>query len=369
MSIALEQILGYIPLTEALRVTASGVPNPFPKELFVTPPANRVMGDRAKYVRISGERRTAKRAKYGSPAVRRSLRDVGDASIRLLHDHESFGVDMMVLQQLRSFEKYEQDQGLDWLRYQLTEAGRRQQNTRVITTASMLRYGAIYWDSNGNLLPSSSGADANMTASVAIPATHQNQINGQISASWALANTDIPSQIEGLKRYMLEETGMELNACLYGKNLATYIRANNFCQAFLSRNPGFNDEMLRTNAIPDGLFGIEKWIPVYTSFYEKDDTGTIAEIWNDDLGVFIPNVDQPDKMHWWWHGEGSFPVPRSIDVQRDPMSAIKNFDLVYGMGSYAIPTASPPSFEVYHFDTFLPVIRNEKAVFQATVAF
>lgn len=345
------------------------MPNPFPKQLFQTSPGNRVMGDRAAYVRVSGERRTMRRAKYGAPATRRALRDIGEQKVRMLHDFESFAIDMMVLQQLRSFEKFQQDMGMDWVRYQLDEAARRIENTRVITTASALRSGAIYWDTAGNLLPNSSGADANQTIDFGIPATHKNQCNGVIDSPWSLTGTDIPGQIAGLQRFSLEETGMPLTACLYGKSVAKYIRQNSFCQAFLSRNPSLNDKLSMNTEIPSGLFGIRDWIPVYTSFYETDDVGTVAEVWNDDLAVFIPNIDQPDKMDWWKLFEGSMPVPRSLDVQRDPMSVIKDAEIVYGMGSYAVPTVSPPVVECYTFDTFLPAIRNEKSIFMAQVAF
>jgi hypothetical protein len=367
--VALEDILGYMPLTEALRTKASGVPNPFPAEFFQTAPANKVMGDRAKYVIISGERRTAKRAKYGSPAVRRALRDVGDQAVKLLHLSESFAVDLMVLQQLRSFEKYSQDAGMDWLRYQLDEAARRIANTEVITTASVLKSGAIYFDSNGNLLPSSSGADTNATIDFGVPATHQNQCNGIIDSSWLLTGTDIPGHIAGLQRYALEETGMELGAALYGKSIAKAIRQNSYCQAFLSRNPGLNDKLSMGYEIPDGLFGIKKWIPVYQSFYETDDSGTVAEIWDDNQVTFVPNVAQPDKMTWYVRYEGSLPVPRTIDVQKDPMAAIKNAELVYGAGGYSVATVAPPGVECYTFHTFLPAVRNPKALFQATCIF
>ena len=67
--------------------------------------------------------------------------------------------------------------------------------------------------------------------------------------------------------------------------------------------------------------------------------------------------------------EGSMPVPRTLDVQRDPMAAIKSAEIVYGMGSYAVAGHNPMGVEVYHFDTMLPGIKNEKAPFMADVAF
>lgn len=368
MSKALESIIGHAPLTESLRATSSGVPNPFPPELFTVSPRNRVLGDRAKYIRITGERRTAKRVVYGAPGKRRALRDVGEQGVRCFHNSESFALDMTILQKLQAFEQYTQDEGMDFLAYQIQEAAKRQQNTRVITTGSILRHGAVYWDSEGNLLPTSSGADASYTIDFGVPASHKDQINGIVTAPWSLVNTDIPGHIRAIKNYARQETGLELTAALYGKNISKYIMQNNLCQAFMSRNDSRNEKFLATGEISSGLFDIADWRPVYSSFYEKDD-GTIAEVWDDDLIVFLPEISQPDKMNWWAMYEGSYPVPRSLDVQRDPMSAIRNFEIVYGQGSYATITVTPPGVDVHDFDTFLPAIRNEKATFHVDTAF
>lgn len=365
MSKALESILGYMPLTEALRATSSGVPNPFPQEFFNVKPSNRVLGDKAKYIRITGERRTAAMAKYGSPARRHTLRDISSQNVGLLHSNESFTVDFMMLQKLMSFEKYVQDEGMDWLQYQFAELGKRHGNSRIISVASMLRYGAIYWDAAGNILPSSSGSTESATFNV--PATHQDQINGIIAASWVLSNTDIPAHIRALKDYAAKETGLPIATCLYGKNVASYMMNNDFVSAYLSRNPNFNNRFVESNEIPDGLFDI-KWIPVHTAFFE-DYAGTNQSIWGDDLAVFTPAINQPDKMDWYAMYEGSYPVPRSLDVQRDPMGVISNNEIVHGQFAYGVPGVNPPGAEVYHGDTWLPGLRNEKAIFQCDVAF
>lgn len=366
MSKSLQTILGYMPLTEALRATSSGVPNPFPQELFNVAPANRIMGDRAKYIRITGERRTAQFAKYGSPARRRSLRDISSQNVRMMHSFESFPIDLTVLQQLQSFEQYVQDEGVDWLSYQLEEAAKRQVNARIIATASTLRYGEIYIDTNGNLLPTSSGAAE--TYSFNVPSSHKDQINGVISASWALSSTDILGQLRNLRQYAAQETGIMPTTALYGVNVPSYIQNNDYALSYLSRNTSMNDKIMNSGEIPDGFGDIKRWIPVYTSFFEDAD-GTNQEIWNDDLVVFLPDLNQPDKMNWWAMYEGSFPIPRTLDVQRDPMQTIRNAETVYGNFSYGTLTINPVGAEIYHGDTFLPGLRNEKAIFMADVAF
>ncbi len=362
MSKSLEDILGFAPLTEALRATASGVPNPFPQEFFNVAPANRIIGDRAKYVRLFGERRTSMRAQYGSPARRRSLKDIGDQTVRCTHNYESINIDYVMLQKLRSFEQYQQDEGVDWLRYQIAEAAQRQMNSRIIGVASALSQGALYWDTDGNVLPSSSGADANQTVDFGIPATHKNQINGIIDASWALHNTDIPTHLRKIQQFAAQETGVVPTTALYGINIPKYIQQNDFCMAYLSRDGQFRTSY-KGNQIPDGLFGIDRWIPVYTTFFE-DSGGTTRLIWDDDLLVLVPNVSQPNKMNWWAMYEGSFPVPKTIDVQRNPDITPDAFDLQYGMFSYAVGRFDPPAMEVFYGDTFLPGLRGEKFIYQ-----
>ena len=368
MSKSLEQILGFAPLTEALRTSANGVPNPFPDAFFTVNPANRVLGDQAKYIRLSGERRTALRAKYGSPARRRTLRDVGEQAIRCLHNFESIHIDPNVLLKLQAFEQYTQDEGMDWLRYQLDAAAVRQQNTRVITVASMLRSGKIYWDSDGNLLPTSSGADASLTIDAGVPATHINQCNGNISQSWALHNTDIPTDIRNLQQFSIQETGMRLTTALYGVNIPKYFVQNDYSSPFLSRSGDVRDKFNATGELPSGLYGIQNWIPVYTSFYE-DSAGTNQEIWSDDLVVFMPDLPQPDKMSWYALYEGSIQVPKTIDVLRDPAGVLAAGSVEYGMFAYGALSYNPIGAEVFFGDTHLPMLRNPSAPFMATVAF
>ena len=55
MAYSLQQILGWAPLTETLRTTSQGVPNPFPKELFSVSNGNRVLGDRARSTHLTAD--------------------------------------------------------------------------------------------------------------------------------------------------------------------------------------------------------------------------------------------------------------------------------------------------------------------------
>lgn len=368
MSKSLEGVLGFTPLTTSLKLQTDGLPDLFPPEFSQTDPGNRIIGDRAQYIRVNGQRKSAKFNVYGSPAIRHELMPVGNAAVRCLHSYESFPIDLVTLSKLQSFEAFNQDEGADYVRYQFEAAAFRHKNAEVVALASTLRNFAIYFDTDYNLLPTSSGADTTKTVDFGVAATHKDQCNGCITNPWSLASTDIPGDIRNLQQFSRKETGFELTAALYGKNIPRYMTQNDAVQPYLSRSGDARDKFLMTGEIPSGLFGIKDWIPVYQSFYENS-AGTNVDLWDDDGITFLPNVAQPDKMRWYRRYEGSYPVPKSLDIQMSEMAALNNYQTVYGVFAYAQPMNNPPQFEVYHGNTWLPAIVNEKAPFNADVTF
>src|SRR5687767_9152570 len=111
MAKSLQQVLGYIELTGTIQQTLSGILNPLPDK-FMTP-GRKIVGNKARYTRVTGERRVARIAKYGSPARERGLRDIGEKDVKLIHAFESQRFDPLVMKQLRSKDKFELDVGLD----------------------------------------------------------------------------------------------------------------------------------------------------------------------------------------------------------------------------------------------------------------
>lgn len=364
---ALESILGIAPLTEALRATTSGIPNPFPAELSAVKPANRILGDRAKWTRIQGARTTAKLAAYGAPGRRVPLQPIAQQTVRMLYLALEFQIDVNMLNRLQAFEQYVQDEGLDFLAYNIGELGKRMANTRIVCMSSMLRFGAIYWDSDGNILPSSSGAS--FTYSAQVPANNQNQLNGIIAAPWSLTNTDILGHIRVLKQRSAQDTGLMPEHVMYGLNIPFYFQTNATLQAYLARNAAWRDALVDTGDVPAGFAGIKRWTNVSHAFFE-DQNGVNQTLWDNDLCVFTPALNTPDKMDWWAMMEGSAAVLRGFDASADAMGALRNCKQEYGQSGWALPTLQPPlAVTVYLQDCMLPAIRSEKAIYQAETVF
>lgn len=370
-TVSIEDILGLAPLTEALRATTSGVPDPFPAELDAVKPANKVMGDRGKWKRIYGTRTTAKLGAYGTEGRRVPLQSVSEQEFRCLYVGLQFQIDMLMLAKLMSFERYVQDEGVDFVRYELEELSKRIANTSVVAKASMLRYGAIYWDADGNILPNSTGAVYTYTAQV--PSTNQGQLNGIITAPWTLPNTDILSQLRQLQRQSKKDTGLRLSTAMHGLNMISYFQGNALMQGYLTRNPSWRDSLVDTGMVPDRFAGVDRWVNVGEAFFE-DVNGVNQNLWDDDLIVFTPSLNTPDKMDFWATMEGSLAVPRSFDVFGDPTAAMRNFRWEYGEIGYAIPNVigvngMQMGVTVHCAKVWLPAIRLEKAVYQAEVVF
>lgn len=365
--LALEDIIGIAPLTEALKATTSGVPDPFPEELKKVKPSNRILGDRAKWTRVYGARTTAKLAAYGAPGRRVPLQPISSQTVRMLYIAMEFAIDVNMLARLQSFEQYAQDEGMDFLAYNIGELGKRMANTRVVVLSSMLQYGAVYWDSDGNILPTSAGA-AN-TYSAQVPANNQNQLNGIISASWALPNTDILGQIRALKQRAAQDTGLMPAHALYGLNIPYYLQTNATLQAYFVRNPGWRDTLVDTGDIPANFGGIKRWTNVSHAFFE-DQNGTNQLLWSNDAVTFTPEMATPDKMDWWAMMEGSSACLTGFDAHADAIGALRNCEQRYGQSGWALPRLTPPlAVDVYLQDSFLPAIRSEKAPYLAVVAF
>lgn len=362
-----------MPLTESLRATTMGLPNPFKDggmDLFTVPESGRVLGDRARFVKLYGERQTAKRAEYGAPSRGRSLQTLDRQDVRLVHFHEHIDLDPLVYQQLHSTEKYTQDQGIEILANEMDRNAARIQNDQVVMVASTLRNGAVYFDANGDILPTSSGAE--FTFSFSRSANNANQLNGIISASWALSTTDIPLQLLNLETQAAKDHGYVPTTAFYGKNVVTYIMNNDLVGQYLVRNPGYNDEYLRTKKIPDGLFGY-RWIPIHTAFLEANtldgSAGAKTDLWSDDLVVFTPGLEPAVKARWWMPMEGSYFVPRTLDIIQNVKNPFGNMETVYGMFSYAVPKVNPPGIQLVYGDTRLYALRLPNVTYAATVAF
>lgn len=346
MAKTIEQLLGYVYLTGVIQRIQSGIPDVLPSAFNTV--KKQILGNSGRYTITFGTRKVARRAEYGSAAIAQELLGIESRDVKLLHTLEKINMDPLLLQMLRSYDSYDlQKMGIDELNRQQAEFKQRFDNLRLASVYSMLSLGAIHFDRVGNLLPSSSGAA--VSVDYGINANNQSQLNGIITESWALANTDIPSQLRALKQRAAQLTGYPLKYAFYGKNIPSYLTQNNYVLDYLARNPPVAQKFLDQAELPDNLFGYT-WVPVYTAFYQDQD-GSNQTFFGDDKVVFTPEINSTvyELM------EGSYQVPSSFNATQNMASALSSMKTVQGQFSYGVPIHDPPTVSMFSGDTFLPI--------------
>ena len=365
MSKTIEQILGFENLTGLITDPLGGVPGDLiPAGFTNTAGARQVAGNTAKYTKVDGTRETARLVQYGGPSVKRGLKNVSEVPVVLMHTHEHINHEMSTLTALRNYDN-PQLQARGQVEVDRQTAGFRSlfNNLRMSAIFSIFRFGAIYFDGDGHLLPTSTGAVT--TVDFSVPAGNKDQLDvfgggDIIGASWATAGTDIIGDMHALKKAARKLTGYPLRNAFYGENILDYLLGNDKLKEFLNRNPAMQTALIAGD-IPNGLFGLN-WIPFYEAFY-KDSGGTLRDWWGGDIICFTPNAS-PD---WWDWLLGSYEVPTELGIASDASAALANFSTTHGMFSYASITTDPPGIKHNAGDTFLPTLKVPGAIFIADV--
>jgi hypothetical protein len=352
-------LLSYVSLMKSVETIKNGLPRVLPPQFWSL--TEDVLGDRARVVEFTGTRRVARVQPYGSPA--RLVEKVGlsDRAVILLHSFEEVQYSDELFRILRNWEQYTPQQ--NFAMEEITRQGMlfatRQVNLETAAVTAMLANGKLWFDVDGNLLSSSSGAT--LTVDYQIPANNLNQLNGIISASWATASTNIVAQINALKVRATQATGFGLTYAFYGQNIPTYFSTNDSIKEFWWRNPQLNQNFMDTGILPRGMLGLI-WVPVQEAFYE-DSSGNTVQIFGGDTITFTPDINAA-TYHFL---RGSYPVPTSYGPMPDGDAALKSFKDVHGMYRYAKVLDNPSRMIDLAGNTFLPRFKNPNTIFIADV--
>ena len=367
-STSLQDILGGPNLCGVIQGVATGIPNVFPESFYQVDKT--VDRDTGQYLRVFGTRTVARIAAYGSPSQQRQLHGVESVPVKLIHSVESIMLPTADYLNLLQFDNpATQQRGIQEVTRQVRAFRTNFDNLRVAALTQVLFQGAIYWDGQGNLLPSSTGAKT--VADFAVPAGNKGRLDPLttgtpiLDVSWDNAAADIDTQLLKLRQVAGRLSGYPLKYAFYGKNVPGYLTGNAKLQNYFVRSAGDTAQYLSTADIPSPLLGLT-WLPAYDAFFE-DATGTLQNLVGDDQVVFTPDPS-PDWIGWL---EGTYPVPTSVgNVATDAADALRsNVTTAAGMFAYGVLSTDPVTIKMVAGDTFLPVLKVPKAVFQATVKF
>jgi len=363
MSKTLQQILGAENLTGVINSVSGGVPDLLPAALLT--PTRSIDGHTGTYMKVENTRQAARQAPYGSKARERVQVGMTEVPFTAIHTVESIRHKAATLVNLRGENgEGKQRLGMQEVARQTREFKRRFANLRRGAVYSALSLGAVHFDADGELLPSSSGAG--LSVDFGIAAGHLNQLNWDgngaiIAASWATAGTSIVTHVKKLKDAMMRESGQRIGHCFYGLNIPEYFAKNATLKEYIDRDPAYRTT-LASGEVPAGFLGVANWTSVNEAFYEDKD-GVLQSFFGVDTCTFTPEVN----TDWYDLPEGTYPVPTGIGVGENAEDMLSNFGEKAGMFSYSVIEMNPPSILQVAGDTFLPILRNPNAVFIADV--
>lgn len=359
---ALEDILGRRNLTAVFQTTLRGIPRFLPASFYT--PSRRVSGNQATITSYDGMRKHASVVRYGAKAQIVEKKGIAEKPVTLLHSFEVMQYPGSVLLNLREYDsEAKQNLGRTELARHSMDFAERFNTLRTVAIQSAIFTGHVYFDEDGQALPSSSGALYSID--YGIPAGNQNQldIDGSgacIAASWATTSTDIQAHMTNIKRRALAKTNISIRHAFHGANIRTYLRANDNLQIQMQSNAQLSAAL--------GGTGDFEWENIIwhdaSAAYWVDNSGTIRRWVGDDGIVFLP---EPSPS-WYELIEGSSPIPNDINVtQGDLTDAVDNITEAFGPASWARVSFNPVELEQYYTDTFIPVIGNPNAVYIADV--
>lgn len=326
----------------------------------------RVKGNLTTYMSVEGTQRVAKQVMYGSPSQNRKLKGVSEKPITLIHSFEHYIHNMPVLENLRSYTNYsQQNMGREEIARQVKDFLLLFTNLRTATMFSALIFGNIYFDNEGNLLPSSSGNSIDVDFGV--PAANRDQCNiegtgNTISASWATAGTAIEKDVRNVIKAIRRKTGYTIKNAFYGSNVLSNLLGNTKLKEIINRNGSLQAAFIQ-NEIASPFLGL-KWWPLDLSFFQDQD-GTNQSMMDGDKVIFTPDFDGS----WWEFVEGTFPVPNKLGIGGDALSAVMDFTDTSGMFSYAEIQTDAPSIKHMAGYTFMPIINVPRAIAIADTVF
>ena len=361
MAKTIQQLLAAPNMLGIIQSVKTGVPNPYDPALMST--VKQVTGDYGTYNKVEGTRQTARLVQYGSASVRRAQKGLTQMNVKLIHSFEHQFHNPIVLQNLMELDRPDvQQMGMAEIGRQSAEFKVLFDNLRVSALSSAFALGCIYFDGDGNLLPSSAGAV--ITIDFGIPAGNKDQVGGLVDTKWETTTANIPAQIDAIMAYALRQTGYPLTTAYYGSSIFKWLLANDYVQKLMASNNALQNSLLQ-HVIPDGFLRL-KWRPAASSFFVDQD-GTSQTIFPADAVTLTPDV----TLDWYEMLEGTYLVPTNVgNISGNAVQATQqNVMIAKGMFSYAQVLSDPVTVKQMAGDTFLPVIKVPGAVFVLDVDF
>jgi hypothetical protein len=365
MGTNIEAILSYENLTSVGAKVLGGVPDDLlPAGFFRV--ERQIRGTSGFFRQFENSRQVAQ-INTGSASKAQEMFGMDQTPFHCLRVFNSILFDQDQLGQIQQPDNIQVDEhGEREIARQLAERFREVLNLRISSVYSALTKGALYFDSDGQLQTSSSGAA--ITVNYNIPAGNKTQLDvfgdgDIIAADWDEAGTDIPAHVMALKAASRKLSGYKTDMAFYGSSLPSWFLKNTLLKEMYPSSTGI-PASLASGMIPSGFMGIKRWVPLNEAFFvtNQQSSATYNEWMADDIVVFTPDIEQDG---WYGWVEGSKSVPTNLDIQTGNYTG--GLRTAFGPFAYGHNSADPVGVKVLYGDTFLPIIKVPNAVFIADV--
>lgn len=352
-----EELLNYLPLTEAVTQVVADLPKPLPQQFYTQ--TKQVPGDAFRRFLFRPTRQVSKRAVRGAPPKRVEQTPVNVQDAKCIHSIEEIECGSEVYKLFHPYTSYEPivynaETELD---RRAADFARRSLNLRTAAIHSVVATGYIWFDVNDDLLPTSSGATE--TIDFLVPAGNRRTS----SVDWSDPAANIVTFMTNEMTYMtINSGGHKPRYAIYGANVAGYIANNTSFREYLKLNGRYNEQYVKTGRIEDDTLELI-WIPAQSAYFERPD-GTIVQQFPADQITFFPELTRDV----WEIKEGSQPVPKQFAWMNQGGDFKSVFNAMFenpafGMFRYALGQTYPvPQIIIVQGDNFLPDMPTPQAV-------
>lgn len=362
---SLTELFSIRNISRTIERVKGGIPDREPAVFKRPDLTEQVIGNETTFHTRYGERRLVARTEYGAPSRATTAKKVGQQSLVINSYSTHVLVQQLLLLRLREVGGLmAQKEAADFVTAMAKDHATRYTNNRLASRVQMIGYGKFWYDINGNLLQSSSGAT--LTEDLGVPAVNLNQCDGIIDATWSNVATNIYTQIVKLQKRQVQTTGRPLKHAFYDTTIPGLIYANTSFKFYFQFNPQYYKAMTDTpGVIPDGFMNMD-WHNMGECMFEKEDE-TVAQLFPTNGLTLTPDIT-PDVYSRF---EGSLLVPKGTVAQAYPTweAALANAELVHGIGGYSTLVLEPLSAKLVMVDNFSDVWKNPKDLVIPTVVF
>jgi len=367
---AVQNILDYRNLARAFqRTSAINAPLPF-YDFYNRAPAETPTGvDRIEMIRTPSTRKPAPINFPGSPAKTMDTVGLDRVYFSPVHVFNEISIPEAALDNLRQENSQEmQERGAEELTRQMRIFSQRHRLTRVTFLSKALTDGVVYYNNNGEILESSSGAA--VTCDLGVGATHKAQLahasNGGsdiIGTRWDQAGALILTDMEQIEQAAeWDQTAPPRHVWLNSLAKA-WFRTNTEIKSFITTNLSARAEEFLGNFRDDTLQLGRYTFHFTNATYEATD-GSVKPIIPLNRAVITPDVTEGD---WFARFECNSVIPTSTGIVNGVGGYTSNTRKVAGEYAYASLVHNPIKLSMFLGMRFLYAFRDPQAVWMPTV--